>query len=109
MNDFSKRRPMGLRYTDLPCAIGFLNFKAPPLLDKMAATFADDIFKCMFVNEKFCILIKISLKFVPKGPIDNKAAFVQIMAWRRTGATPLPEPMLTQLNDAYIRHDGEMS
>ena len=26
--------------------------------------FADDIFKCIFVNEKFCILIKISLKFV---------------------------------------------
>ena len=24
------------------------------------------------MNEKFCILIKISLKFVPKGPIDNK-------------------------------------
>ena len=23
------------------------------------------------MNEKFCILIKISLKFVPKGPINN--------------------------------------
>ena len=34
--------------------------------------FADDIFICIFVNEKFDILIKISLKFVPKGPIDNK-------------------------------------
>ena len=28
--------------------------------------FADDIFICIFVNEAFCILIKISLKFVPK-------------------------------------------
>ena len=38
--------------------------------DKMAAILADNIFKCIFLNEKFCILIKISLKFVPKGPID---------------------------------------
>ena len=27
--------------------------------------FEDDIFRCIFVNEKFCILIKISLKFIP--------------------------------------------
>ena len=33
--------------------------------------FADNIFKCIFVNEKFCIPIQISLKFVPKDPIDN--------------------------------------
>ena len=39
--------------------------------------FADDIFRCIFVNEKFCILIKISLKFVPKGPIDNNPVLVQ--------------------------------
>ena len=26
--------------------------------------FTDDIFNCIFVNEKFCILIKITLKFV---------------------------------------------
>ena len=31
----------------------------------------DDIFRCFLMNEKFCILIKISLKFVPKGPINN--------------------------------------
>ena len=29
-----------------------------------------------FVNEKFCILIKISLKFVPKGPIDHNPTLV---------------------------------
>ena len=38
--------------------------------------FADDIFRCIFVNEKFCILIKISLKFIPEGPIDNIPALV---------------------------------
>ena len=40
--------------------------------------FADNIFKCIFVNEKFCILIQISLKFVLKGEIDNKSALVQV-------------------------------
>ena len=41
-------------------------------LDKIAAGLAYDIFKCIFLNEKFNIVIQISLKFVPKGPIDNK-------------------------------------
>ena len=41
-------------------------------MNKLAVVrFADDIFSCIFVNEKFCILIKISPWFVPKGPIDN--------------------------------------
>ena len=38
--------------------------------------FADYIFKCISMNEKFCILIRISLKFVPWGPIDNNPAQV---------------------------------
>ena len=42
----------------------------------MAATLADNIFRYIFVNEKFCILIKISRKFVPKGRIDNNQALV---------------------------------
>ena len=33
--------------------------------------FAEDVFRCIFVNERFCILIKFSPKFAPKGPIDN--------------------------------------
>ena len=45
-------------------------------LDKMAAILADDIFNCIFLNEKFCISIEISMKFVPKGPIDNNQALV---------------------------------
>ena len=28
------------------------------------------------MNEKYCILIQISLKFVPKDPIDNEPALV---------------------------------
>ena len=42
----------------------------------MAAILADNIFKCIFLNEKVWILIKISLKFVPKGLIDNNQALV---------------------------------
>ena len=44
-------------------------------LDKMAAI-ADDVFGCIFVNVKFCVLIEMSLKFVAKGPIDNDPALV---------------------------------
>ena len=33
--------------------------------------FADNIFRCIFMNEKFYILIEISLILVPEGPIDN--------------------------------------
>ena len=73
-------------------------------LDKMATIiFADDIFKCIFMNEWFCISIRISL-FAPKGTIDNKSALVQIMACHQTGDKPLPELMLTQFTDAYIGH-----
>ena len=57
----------------------------------------DDIFKCIFVNESVLILIKISLKFVPKGPTNNIPALVQIMAWCWPGDKPLWEPMMDSL------------
>ena len=56
--------------------------------------FADDIFKCIFLNENVWIPTKISMKFVPKGPINNIPALVQIMAWRHPGDKPLSEPMM---------------
>ena len=56
--------------------------------------FADDIFKSIFLNENARIALKISLKFVPDGPINNIPALVQIMAWRRLGDKPLSEPMM---------------
>ena len=64
-------------------------------LDKMASI-SQLIFKGIFINEKFCISIRITLKFVHNGPIDNIPALVQIMAWRRPGDKLLSEPMLTQ-------------
>ena len=59
--------------------------------------FADDIFKWIFLNENVWISINISLKFVPKSPIDHIPALVQIMAWRRPGDKPLSEPMMINL------------
>ena len=59
--------------------------------------FPDDIFKCFFLNENELILIKISLKFYPKGQIDNIPSLVQIMAWRRPGDKPLSEAMVVSL------------
>ena len=70
----------------------------------MATILAGNIFKCIFLYETDRIQIQISLKFVPKSPIDNKSALVQVMAWRQTGDKPLPEPMMIQLTDANMWH-----
>ena len=43
--------------------------------------------------------MEISLKFVPRVPINNIPALVQIMAWRRLGDNPLSEPIM----DIYRR------
>ena len=71
--------------------------------------FADDVFKCNFLNENVWIPIKISLKFLSKGQMNNIPPLVLIMAWRRTGDKPISEPMITQFNDAYMRHSASMS
>ena len=39
------------------------------------------------------------MKLIPKGPINNIQAMVQIMAWRRSGDKPLFEPMMVQFTD----------
>ena len=59
--------------------------------------FADDTFKRIFLNENIWISTKNSLKFVPKGLINNIPALVLIMAWRRPGNKPLSEPMMVRL------------
>ena len=59
--------------------------------------FADDIFKCIFLNENVWIPIKISLKFVPQCTINNIPALIQIMAWRRPCDKPLSGPMMVRL------------
>ena len=59
---------------------------------KCGRQFPDDIFSCIFLNEnEWHSIYKISLKFVPKVPINNIPALVQIMAWRQPGDKPLSE------------------
>ena len=59
--------------------------------------FAEDIFKCIFLNEKVWISIKISFHFVHKGRIDNIPALVLIMAWCWRGNRPISKPMMISL------------
>ena len=59
--------------------------------------FPDDIFKWIFLNENVWISINISLKFVPRVPINNILMLVQVMAWCRPGDKPLSEPMMVRL------------
>ena len=59
--------------------------------------FSDDVFKCISLNENVWILIKISLKFVSEGQVNNIQALVRVMAWRRSGEKPLSEPMMVSL------------
>ena len=55
--------------------------------------FADNIFRCIFLNENIWIPVKI----VPYGLINSIPALVQIMAWRWSGDKPLSEPMMIGL------------
>ena len=59
--------------------------------------FPDNILKCIFLTENIWISIKISLKFLPKGPFINTTTFVQVMAWQWPGTMPLSEPMMVSL------------
>ena len=79
---------------DLTSAAVFLNSLRPR---QNGRHFADDTFNRIFVNENVRISNKFSLKFVPKGPINNIQALVQIMAWRRPGDKPLSEAMMVNL------------
>ena len=66
-------------------------------------------FRCIFVNEKFRNLIKISLKCVLEVPICNNPALVSKMVRCRIDYQPLSEPMMTRFTDAYMRYKEEMS
>ena len=63
------------------------------------------IFQTIFSNAFFRMkmhkfILRFLLKCVPKAPINNIPALVQIMAWRRPGDKPLYEPMMVRL----LRH-----
>ena len=84
---------MGLTMV-LACRMSFINTLRPR---QDGRHFPDDIFKWIFLNGNVWIAIKISLKFVPKGSVNNIPPLVQVMAWRRPGDKPLFEPMMVNL------------
>ena len=47
-------------------------------------------------------LTQIWLNFIPKGPINNNPALVQIMAWHQSDDKPLSEQMMAWFTDPYI-------
>ena len=59
--------------------------------------FSDSIFKCIFLNKKVSVSLKISLKFVPKGSINYILALVQIIAWCHSCNKPLCETMMVSI------------
>ena len=66
----------------------------------MAAIFQttfSNAFSWMKMYENVWISINISLKFVPRGPINNILTLVQVMAWHRPGYKPLSELMMVRL------------
>ena len=100
-----RTRPLEMISTAFKIIAGFLgNVCSKCPLIEIDHHIAGDTFSCILVNEKFCIVMKMSLKLVPMGPINNIPALVQIMAWCRLGAKSLSEPMPTRFIDAYMRH-----
>ena len=63
--------------------------------------FTDVSFECIFMNKKFGISSRISVKFIPKGPFDNKSAMVQVMAWRQAITWTNAAPVHWRI---YMRH-----
>ena len=61
------------------------------------ATISGRHFQMHFWSENAWISIKISQKFIPKGPAYDIPALVQIMVWYRPGDKPLSGPMMFSL------------
>ena len=58
--------------------------------------FTKGISKCIFFKVNVCVLISL---------VDSNSALLQLMAWQRTGDTPLPESVTTKFYDAKWRHN----
>ena len=101
---FSRRRQLarklfitGLLTSTLTPCVSCTTFLTHWGRDEIDAITQTTFSSAFFLKENVWIPTKISLKFVPKGPISNIPALVQIMAWRRSGDKPLSEPMMVSL------------
>ena len=57
-----------------------------------------------FLWKKNCTEVKISLKFVHRGLVNNRLALVQAMAWCRTSDKPLMEAKMTHVMTSSKHH-----
>ena len=73
-------------------------------LDKMATISQTTIFKYILLNEKNCIRFEFYWSLLPKGPIDNKSALVQVMV----GAEQAASHYLNQRWPSSLRQTGNM-
>ena len=87
----------GCRFDNLQCRLRRQSSRHDYSRWRKIRYFADDIFKYICLNENVSIPITISLKFIPKGPINNIPTLVQIMGWCRPGDKPLSAPMMVSL------------
>ena len=71
--------------------------------------FRDDILKWFVVDVNAWISIKISLKFVSRGPNNNMPALVHMAIWRLLGDKPWFEPIMAQVIDTYMRQSASMN
>ena len=72
----------------------------------------DDIFKSIF-NESVWISITISLKFIPKSPINYKSALIQVVALHRTACrcqaiTNIDSSLLTSTQSNFTEYKQDM-
>ena len=68
--------------------------------------FSDENFKCILFKENILIAIKISLKFVPKGPVNNISSDNGLVPARRQAIIWTNYGYFT---DAYMPHSALMS
>ena len=65
--------------------------------DKMATIFQITYWNGFFLMKMYGLWLKFHGRFVPRSPINNIPALVQIMAWHRPDDKPLSEPMMVSL------------
>ena len=79
-----------------------------PVTRKMFPCYDVIMFKFIFLNKNYNILTQISIKYVPKGPINKEQSLVKIMALCQTGDKLLSDPIIALFTYAYMHHPASM-
>ena len=68
--------------------------------------YTDNIFRCFFVHRKFCIWLQISLKFVPKGPMNNISGADQATSHYLNQRRPSSLTHICGTRGRWVKNDG---